>query len=164
MSCCVETHVPIRHKTHKTASRAFPRLLTWQSPAGPSFPSAAPSLIRRRTGPPLYLTERTWKHKQILLLLSREIKKSLKMEDSWIAEGAPVNERGWGKYAFIGGALITVQVKLNMSEISWAAGVSVCGGWGALQSRGGQAAEEQLSPNVLFPASYLQRGDKELDT
>lgn len=62
---------------------------------------------------------------------------------------------------FIGGALITVQVKLNMSEISRAAGVGrgeVEGG----QSRGGRAGEEPLSPNVLFPASYLWREDKEL--
>lgn len=31
------------------------------------------------------------------------------------------------------------------------------------QSRGGRACEEPLSPNVLFPASYLWREDKELD-
>lgn len=61
---------------------------------------------------------------------------------------------------FIGGALITVQVKLNMREISRAAGV---GGGGGRQSRGGRAWEEPLSPNVLFPASYLWREDKELD-
>ena len=62
---------------------------------------------------------------------------------------------------FIGGALITVQVKLNMSEISRAAVVGVEGG--GRQSRGGRAGEEPLSPNVLFPASYLWREDKELD-
>lgn len=55
--------------------------------------------------------------------------------------------------------LITVQVKLNMREISRAAGVGV----GGRQSRGGRAGEEPLSPNVLFPASYLWREDKELD-
>lgn len=89
---------------------------------------------------------------------------------------SPVDEREseWGKYPlclspFIGGALITVQVKLNMSEISRAAGVVVVvlgggGGWGGdRQSRGGRAGEEPLSPNVLFPASYLWREDKELD-
>lgn len=37
------------------------------------------------------------------------------------------------------------------------------GGGGGKQSRGGRAREEPLSPNVLFPASYLQREDKELD-
>lgn len=75
--------------------------------------------------------------------------------------------------AFIGGTLITVRVKLNMREISRAAGVGGeggCGGGGGVvcvcgggQSRGGRASEEPLSPNVLFPASYLRREDKELD-
>lgn len=64
---------------------------------------------------------------------------------------------------FIGGALITVQVKLNMSEISRAAGVGGEEGRGGRQSRGGRTGEEPLSPNVLFPASYLRRQDKELD-
>lgn len=66
---------------------------------------------------------------------------------------------------FIGGALITVQVKLNMSEISRAAGVDGkwWWWWGGRQSRGGWGGEEPLSPNVLFPASYLWREDKELD-
>lgn len=36
-------------------------------------------------------------------------------------------------------------------------------GGGGGQSRGGRAVEEPLSPNVLFPASYLWREDKELD-
>lgn len=76
-----------------------------------------------------------------------------------------MHEREGAKYplclpASIGGTLITVQVKLNMREISRAAGV--CGGRGG-QSRRGRALEEPLSPNVLFPGSYLQREDKELD-
>lgn len=82
-----------------------------------------------------------------------------------------MRERERAKYPlclspFIGGALITVQVKLNMREISRAAGVCGEGGgglWGGRQSRGGRAWEEPLSPNVLFPGSYLWRGDKELD-
>lgn len=56
---------------------------------------------------------------------------------------------------FIGGALITVHVKLNMGEISRAAGVvGRRDGWeeGGVQSRRGWAVEEPLSPNVLFPA------------
>lgn len=81
-----------------------------------------------------------------------------------------MHEREGAKYplclpASVGGTLITVQVKLNMREISRAAGV--CGGrrggGGGGQSRRGRALEEPLSPNVLFPGSYLQREDKELD-
>lgn len=80
------------------------------------------------------LLDRTYMKAQTNLLLSPEIKKSLKMEDSWIAERALwMRERVWAKYPlclspFIGGALITVQVKLNMREISRAAGVGGGGG------------------------------------
>lgn len=45
---------------------------------------------------------------------------------------------------FIGGALITVQVKLNMSEISRAAGVDGKWWWGGVDNQGEAGAGKSL--------------------
>lgn len=97
------------------------------------------------------LLDRTYMKAQTNLLLSAEIKKSLKMEESGRAERAQrmrgsesERARAPAKYPLCSSPpsleepLITVQVKLNMREISRAAGV---GGWevGGWRGWGGQS-------------------------
>lgn len=87
------------------------------------------------------------------VLLSPEIKKSLKMEDRWTAEGA-VWTRGRKKNPlcfslFTGEALITVQVKLNMRDKQ-----SSEGGWG---KSGGTIKRRRRSARAFKSWCFVSR-------